>query len=196
MDFTDVVRKRRMVRNYSDEPVSDESLERILDAGRKTPSAGFSQGHGFVVVRDPHKRQAIAELADEESYVAAGYDPWISKAPVLIVLTVREASYHERYREADKTEADGSEIEWPVPYWWVDAGAAMQNLLLATVNEGLAAGFLGSHATGDLKSLLAVPQDVAIVGMVTIGHPAPDRKSGSLERGWRQRSEVVHREEW
>lgn len=196
MDFTDVVRKRRMVRNYTDEPVSDESLERILAAGRKAPSAGFSQGHGLVVVRDIDKRRAIAELADEQRYVADGYDPWISKAPVLIIVTIREASYHERYREADKTEADGSEIEWPVPYWWVDAGAALQNLLLATVNEGLAAGFLGSHATGDLKGLLSIPQDVAIVGIVTIGHPAPDRKSGSLRRGWRPRPEVIHHEEW
>ncbi|MEE8330774.1 MAG: nitroreductase family protein [Acidimicrobiia bacterium] len=196
MDFTDVVRKRRMVRNYSDEPVSDDSLERILAAGRKAPSAGFSQGHGFVVVRDPDKRQAIAELADEQSYVAAGYDPWISKAPVLIILTVREASYHERYREPDKTQDDGSEIEWPVPFWWVDSGAAMQNLLLATVNEGLAAGILGAHSTGGLKDLLAIPQDVAIVGIVTIGHPAPDRRSSSLKRGWRDTSEVIHREKW
>lgn len=196
MDFADVVRKRRMVRNYTDELVSDESVERILAAGRKAPSAGFSQGHGFVVVRDPNRRQEIAELADEQRYVAAGYDPWISKAPVLIVVTVREASYHERYREADKTDADGSEIDWPVPYWWVDAGAALQNLLLATVNEGLAAGFLGSHATGDLKDLLSIPPDVAIVGIVTIGHPAPDRRSGSLKRGWRDTSEVVHREQW
>lgn len=196
MEFDDVVRRRRMVRNYTDAAVDPAAVDRIVAAGRRAPSAGFSQGHAFVVVVAAETRRAIAALAGEQSYVDAGFDPWISRAPVLVVLTIREASYHERYREADKTAADGSEIDWPVPYWWVDAGAAMQNMLLAAVNEGLGAGFLGAHAAGDIKALLGIPDDVSVVGIVTIGHPAPDRRSGSLRRGWRDESEAVHRERW
>jgi nitroreductase len=196
MEFGEVVRRRRMVRNYTDAAVAAGAVERIVAAGRKAPSAGFSQGHAFVIVRDVETRRSIASLAGEQSYVDAGYDPWISRAPVLIVLTIREASYHERYREADKTNPDGSEIEWPVPYWWVDAGAAMQNMLLAAVDEGLAAGFLGAHGAGDIKALLGIPDDVSVVGIITIGHPAPDRRSGSLRRGWRDDSEVIHCEKW
>jgi len=185
-----------MVRNYTDDPVDAAVLDRIIEAGRRAPSAGFSQGQAMVVVTDADTRSQIAAIAGEERYVAAGYDPWISRAPVLIVLTVREESYHERYREPDKTNPDGTEIEWPVPYWWVDAGASMQNLLLAAVAEGLAAGFLGAHGAGDLKSLLAIPDDVDVVGIVTLGHAAPDRRSGSLRRGWKERSRVIHREHW
>jgi nitroreductase len=196
MEFGDVVRRRRMVRNYTDDAVDTDAVDRILGAGRRAPSAGFSQGHAFVVVRDAETRRAIAALSGEQSYVDAGYDPWISRAPVLVVITIREASYHERYREPDKTNADGSEISWPVPYWWVDAGAAMQNLLLAAVDEGLAAGFLGAHGAAGIKELLGIPDDVAVVGIVTIGHPAPDRRSGSLQRGWREDSEVIHRDKW
>lgn len=195
MDFKTVIARRRMVRNYTDEPVEREAIERILDAGRKAPSAGFSQGHAFVVVTDPDDRAHVAELAGEPSYVAAGLDPWISRAPVHIVVCVSEAAYHRRYNEADKL-ADGEEIDWPVPYWWVDAGAAMQNLLLAAVDEGLAAGFLGMHAIPQLKGSLGIPDEYAPIGIVTIGHPAPDRRSGSLQRGWRKRHHVVHWDRW
>jgi nitroreductase len=196
MDFYETVRRRRMVRNYTDEPIDGGALDRMLDAARRAPSAGFSQGQSFVVVTDLDTRKAIANLADEPEYVAAGFDPWISRAPVHVVVCVREATYHDRYREADKLEDDGTEIEWPVPYWWVDAGAAMEHLLLAAVAEGLAAGFLGTHAMDGLKELLGIPADVSPIGIVTIGHPAPDRRSGSLARGWKDDSEVVHREVW
>ena len=62
MDFTEVISKRRMVRNYTDEPVDPAALQRILDAGVKAPSAGFSQGHSFVVVARP----GVAEATDSE----------------------------------------------------------------------------------------------------------------------------------
>ena len=195
MEFKDVIAKRRMVRNYTDEPVTREALERILDAGRKAPSAGFSQGHAFVVATDEADRQAIAELADETAYVAMGLDPWISGAPAHIIVCVSEAAYHRRYNEPDKL--DGSEeIDWPVPYWWVDSGAALQNLLLAVVDEGLSAGFLGVHAIPGLKALLGIPEEYTPIGIVTVGYGAADRKSGSLKRGWRKRQHVVHWGRW
>lgn len=195
MEFSEVIARRRMVRNYTDAPVSADALERIVAAGRKAPSAGFSQGQAFVVLTEPGTRQQVADLAGESHYVAMGLDPWISRAPVHIVVCVSEAAYHRRYQEADKL-SDGEEIDWPIPYWWVDAGASMQNLLLAAVDEGLAAGFLGTHAIAGLQELLAIPEEYTPIGIVTIGHPAPDRRSGSLARGWRKPSHVVHAERW
>lgn len=196
MEFKEVLRKRRMVRNYTTEPVDEAALERILAAGRKAPSAGFSQGQRFIVVTDAAKREEIAGIVGEHYYTEQGFDPWISRAPVHIVVCVREDDYHERYREEDKLLQDGSEMDWPVPYWWVDGGAGMMLLLLAAVDEGLAAGFFGFHRAGGLKEALGIPQDVMPIGIVTVGHPAPDRRSGSLARGWRPASKVVHRERW
>lgn len=184
-----------MVRNYLPDPVDPEALQRIVDAGRRAPSAGFSQGQAFVVVTDAETRAAIAELAGEPDYVAAGLDPWISRAPAHIVIAVSEDAYHRRYNEGDKL-VDGEEIEWPVPYWWVDAGASMQNILLAAVDEGLAAGFLGMHAIPRLRELLGIPAEYHPIGIVTVGHPTDDRRSGSLARGWRSTSHVVHNERW
>lgn len=195
MEFRHVVRSRRMVRNYTDDPVDTAVVDRIVDAARRAPSAGFTQGQYLVVVTRPDLRRRIAALADEARYVADGYDPWISRAPIHIVVCVSEEDYHRRYREPDKAP-DGREHAWPVPYWWVDAGATMMLLLLAAVDERLAAGFLGVHSLPGLRELLGIPDEVSPVGVVTIGHPAPDRRSGSLRRGWRPEREVVHRERW
>ncbi len=195
MEFYEAVRRRRMVRNYTGEPVDPAALERIVAAARKSPSAGFSQGVSFVVVTSQAGRAAVAEAAGEAMYVARGMDPWVSRAPVHVVVCVSEEAYRRRYREPDKSP-DGAEHDWPIPYWWVDAGAAMMTVLLAAVAEGLAAGFLGGHGNEGLAALLGLPDGVVPIGIVTIGHPAPDRRSGSLARGWKPVDEVVHRERW
>ncbi|MCA9795771.1 MAG: nitroreductase family protein [Candidatus Eremiobacteraeota bacterium] len=189
MEFARVLASRRMVRNYLPEPVDPATIERIVEAGLSAPSAGFAQGQRYLVVTEPERRRAIAELAGEPGYVARGFDPWLSRAPVHLLVMVREGDYHQRYAEPDKS---GS--EWPVPYWHVDAGAGLMAILLATVNEGLAAGFLGCHRLEGIQALLEVPEDFTVIGLVTIGRPAPDRRSGSLARG--KRPDRVRWEHW
>ena len=196
MEFAEVVRRRKMIRNYLDEPVDPDALERILDAARRAPSAGHSQGQYLVVVTDPNTRKAIAELGDEAHYVALGMPAWMSTAPVHVVVCVRENDYHDRYREADKLTDEGTEIDWPVPYWWADAGATLMLVLLAAVDEGLGAGLFGSHRLEGLKELLGIPDDVAPMGIVTIGHAASTATTGSAKRGRKPPEQVVHRERW
>src|SRR5690606_1202389 len=136
MDFAEVLARRRMVRNYRDEPVDPAALTRVAEAALRAPSAGFSQGQAVIVVTDAEIRAQIAAAADEDEYVARGFDPWISRAPAHIVLCVSEEAYHRRYRMPDKLDAEGKEIDWPIPYWWVDIGASLMAVLLAAVNEG------------------------------------------------------------
>ena len=196
MELRETVRRRRMVRNYLDDPVPREAVERLTELARRAPSAGFSQGQYFVVVTDQELRSRIAELAEEEHYVSLGFPPWISKAPVHVVVCTREDDYHDRYREPDKVEEDGSEIEWPVPYWYVDAGASLMLLLLGAVDEGLGAGFFGVHRLPGLQELLGLPSDVTPVGVVTLGYPAPDQPLGSARRGRKATSHAVRWERW
>lgn len=196
MEYHEVLARRRMVRNYTGEPVDRRALEKIAHAALRAPSAGFSQGQAVIVVTDPEKRRQIAAAAGEAAYVESGFDPWISRAPAHLVLCVSEEAYHRRYRMPDKLDAGGSEIEWPVPYWWVDAGAALMAVLLAAVDEGLAAGFLGTHALEDLQTLLRIPPEYTPIGVVTIGHAAPDRRSGSLDLGRKPLASVIHWERW
>jgi nitroreductase len=196
MDFTEVVLKRRMVRHFTAEPVPPEVVDRILDLARRAPSAGYTQGQSFVVVTRPEMKRAIADLCGEPFYVERGFDPFISGAPVLIIPCASEAAYHRRYQEPDKVRDDGSEIEWPVPYWFMDIGCAAMVVLLAAVNEGLSAGFAGAHDLEALRGLLNIPAEVTPVGVIPIGHGAPDKRSPSLKRGRKAVAEVVHRERW
>lgn len=196
MEFSKVLARRRMVRNYAERPVPDDALDRIAAAALRAPSAGNSQALGVVVVTDQETRTRIAELADEPHYVAEGFDPWISRAPAHIIISVSEKVYRDRYAEPDKLGDDGQEIDWPVPYWWVDAGASMMAVLLATVDEGLAAGFLGVHAMPELSRELGIPSDYHPIGVITVGYPAPDRRSGSLNRPKKTTSDVVFRNRW
>jgi nitroreductase len=196
MDFSEVLARRRMVRNYTPQPVEEAILERIAVSALRAPSAGNSQAIGVVVVTDTDLRRRIAGIADEQEYVDAGFDPWISAAPAHIVISVSEKVYRDRYSEPDKLAEDGSTIDWPVPYWWVDAGAALMAVLLKTVDEGLAAGFLGVHSLPDLGALLEIPEHFTPIGVVTVGHPAPDRRSGSLDRPKRTAEDVIFRNRW
>lgn len=195
MDFAETVRHRRMVRAYVPDPVDAAALDRILDAARRGPTAGYAQGQHFIVVTDEGDRGRIADLCDEPAYVAEGFGPWLSRAPVHVVPCVRRADYEARYAEPDKS-GSVKPPEWDVPFWWVDAGAALMLLLLAAVDEGLAAGFLQVADPSALRALLAIPDDVAPLGVVTIGHAARDRQSQSVSRGRRPLEEVVHRGRW
>lgn len=201
MELRDILRQRRMVRNYLPEPVPRETIERIVATVRRAPSGGFSQGQRLLVVSEPDTRAAIARLAGEEKAVSEGFEPWISQAPVHVVVCAREEDYHERYRRPDKLH-EGEEIVWPVPYWYVDAGAALMLLLLAAIDEGLAAGVFGlpGEEIEPFRKLLGLPDDLRFVAVVTLGRPAPDpRWSAATSRATQRRrslDELVRWERW
>jgi len=184
MEFSEAIRRRRMVRNYRPLAVSPEAVERIVGAGLSAPSAGYSQGQSLVVVTDLRIRTQIARLAGEPGYSERGFDPWISGAPVHIVVCVSADAYHRRYQAPDKVAADA----WPVPYWWVDGGAALMAVLLAAVDEGLAAGFLGAHAVPGLSGLLGIPEDLSVLDIMCFGPP----KKAPYKRWKKRLDEIVN----
>ncbi|HUG14213.1 MAG TPA: nitroreductase family protein [Thermomicrobiales bacterium] len=197
MEFADVVRKRRMVRHFKPDPVDYAAIERAMRAAQRAPSAGYTQGQSFIIVTDAATRREVARTCGEdEHYEQAFGHRWISEAPVQAIACVSEAAYHRRYQEADKLLEDGSEIEWPVPFWYIDIGCSVMALLLAVVNEGLAAGYAGIPDTPALKQLLGIPAEVTPVGVIPIGHADQDVPSPSLKRGRRALDSFMHRERW
>lgn len=194
MELADAVRGRRMVRRYTTEPVDLAAIERIVDLARRAPSAGFSQGQAFVVVTDAARRHTLAQACGETDHVARGFERWLSRAPVHVIVCVEPQRYHDRYAEPDKAGSTPP-TAWRVPWWWVDGGQALMALLLGAVDEGLAAGLLAVDAART-RPLLAIPDSVEPLGLVTIGHPAPDRPSRSLQRGRRAWTDQVRWEAW
>jgi nitroreductase len=195
MDFQEVVRRRRMVRAFRDEPLAPAVVERILANGNRAPSAGFTQGYAFLVLEGAAERARFWRvLADGGHRVAAQERP----APLVIVALASKAAYLERYAEPDKGWTERDETRWPAPYWYVDTGFAVLLMLLTAVDEGLGALFFGIpvDATAAFRAAFGVPEDHDPVGAIAVGHPAPGGSTGSAWRGRRPLEQVVHRGRW
>ncbi len=187
MEFGRVVLKRRMIRAFKPDPVPEKSLNRILELAQHYPSAGFSQGVAFIVVKGEEEVKKLRKL-----------NRLVGDAPLLVVPCVSEKLYHDRYQESDKIRPDGTEIEWPIPYWHFDVGCSTLLVLLAAVDEGLVAYFAGAFRPDLLRNELGIPDHFVPVGIVSIGYPDYPRHvpSPSLKRGRRSASIVVHYEHW
>jgi nitroreductase len=198
MDFQDVVRRRRMVRNFDpNKPLDPAIVERMLENALHAPSAGFSQGWGFLVLSTPDDVARYWKVTVDDEF----RDSWLSammNAPVLIVALSNKQAYLERYAEPDKGWTDMDEARWPVPYWDIDTGMAALLMLLTATDEGLGACFFGIPLakTAGFRAEFGVPDNYQPVGVIAVGHRLPDRKSPSLKRGRREVGEVVHRGNW
>lgn len=196
-----------MCRSFLPDRLPPDRLERLLDLARRAPSAGFTQGVAFVSLERPATSPATDPVAAYWDLTLPaerrGDFPWpgLLLAPVLVTLWVRPQAWVERYGRDDKTRAGlgGDQDSWPVPYWWVDAGAVVQNLLLAVEGDGLGALFFGmfDHEPS-IAAHLGVPEGWRGVGTVALGLPAPDgrRPSASARRGRPPLDEQWHRNGW
>ncbi len=197
--FADLVRRRRMTRAFTDAPVDNELVDRMLDLARRGPSAGNAATPEFLVLSGAHEtaRYWRVTFSDEGR---EGF-PWpeLFHAPVLIVPWVSPDAYVERYREADKahTGLGASQDAWPVPYWFVDGGAAAMTLLLAAETEGLGALLFGlfDHEEA-VREEFGVPGGLRALGTIALGQRAADRSSSSTGRSKPPLDEIVHRGCW
>ena len=211
MDFFEVVRQRRMVREYDTGRALPEGLlDRLVDVGLRAPTAGFTQGVSFLILDEP---------ADRERFWAASSGPgepdrWLRgmrTAPALILVLTSADAYLDRYALPDKgwaagpkdpRPAEASAMNWTAPYWFVDAGMAAMAILYAVVDAGSELGgcFFGVPAdrVDRVRSEFAVPFEQEVVGVVSVGYRAvAERRSGSpRRRARRPRTELVHRGQW
>jgi nitroreductase len=196
VEFSAVVRKRRMVRNFTDRPIPPDVLDRILATGSRAPSAGYTQGVEFLVLEgaEDTKRFWDATFPDDrrDGFRWSG----LFDAPAIVVPLSSMDAYLDRYAEADKGWTDRDPARWPVPYWDIDAGFAAMLMLLTAVDEGLGALFFGIFEPAAFRNAFGIPDSRTPIGAIAIGYPAPDEPSPSLKRGRRPLDEVVHRGSW
>jgi nitroreductase len=198
VELSDVIRRRRMVRNYDpDRPVPPEVIDRLLGYAVHAPSAGFSQGWEFLLLDDADSRAAFwaatAPPGEMDNWLAG-----MTRAPVIVVPHSHRDAYLERYAEPDKGWTDRDEARWPVPYWHIDTGMASLLILLGAVDEGLGACFFGiqPEQIPSYRAAFGVPDAYLPIGAITIGYRAEDRRSPSLKRGRREAATVTHRGRW
>jgi nitroreductase len=190
MEFADVVRLRHMVREFTDQPVAPESLDRILRNAVRGPSAGFSQGQAFLVLTGEDLKR-FWDVAGE------AVSPSAMTAPLIIVPMSAKRVYLDRYALPDKGWTDRDEKRWPVPFWHIDTGMAALLILLTVVDEGLGAVYFGivPEQVEPFREAFGVPDDHEPIGAIAIGHnaePAPR----DLRARRRPAQDVIHYGHW
>ena len=183
---------RRVVRNYLETNEEFPNLSDIPKLTIKIPTAGFSRGIEIISVENKQNIKKLAIYANEESYLKKGYGKWLSNSKAIFLILINEEAYHERYKELDKQNQTSSS-NWSVPYWYVDAGAAMMNCMLLVEETGLKSGFLGSHnmEIQKIKSLLVIPENIEILGFVTAG---VEGDSANLKKDNLNKKKLLHKE--
>lgn len=163
MDVLEAIKGRRSVREFKPEPVKDEDLRKILDAGRFAPSAGNCQSSELVVVKEPSIKRRIAAAALEQTF--------ISEAPVVIVVCANLPRTSRRYGRR------GQEL-----YCLQDTAATTQNILLAAYSLGYGTCWIGAFDEGAVADVIQVPSGVRPVAIIPLGRPVenpspPQRRS-------------------
>jgi nitroreductase len=186
-----------MTRRYDSERAVDAAtVDAVVAAALRAPSAGFTQAVSLLV---------LADAADREAFwtaTARGTSRWLAgmrTAPVLVLVWTEREAYLDRYAEPDKGWTDRDPSRWSAPYWFVDAGMAAMAALLAAEDRGLGACFFGVPAdrVAAVRAAFGVPEDQLSVGALTLGHPAPAAATGSVTRRPRKPAELlVHRGRW
>jgi nitroreductase len=188
-----------MVRRFDRRPVPADVLDRIVDVGRRAPSAGFSQGLELLVLDTP---ETVATFWETTRGPEHGWDDDdVAHGPTVLILPMPDARrYLDRYSQPDKIAFGmDEEANWPVPFWEIDAAMASMLILLAAVDEGLGGWFFGiTHGERELLDRFDVPAHLRPIGIIGLGYRADDEgPSGSwLRHRRRPLGEQLHRNGW
>jgi nitroreductase len=207
VEFSEVIKRRKMIRAFTGEPVAPGTTERLLRAANRAPSAGFSQGYSFLVLEGKEQSAPLWEIFYEDAPSAGAREAEeraeidaLSRAPVVIVPLACKDVYLDRYAQPDKGWTDRDESHWPVPYWYVDTGFTALLILLAVVDEGLGAVFFGIQPAimASFRARFGVPEKWTPIGAIAIGHPDPDADPVAPARASDRKSldELMHRGRW
>jgi nitroreductase len=185
-----------MCRDFLADPVAPEVLDRILETGFHAPSAGNTAALDLLVLQGD-ATAAYWDLTLPPARRGGFRWPGLLRAPVLVVPYVDPDAYLSRYARVDKASRglSASIDDWPVPYWFVDGGAAAMAVLLAAEAEGLGALLFGQfdHEPA-VRDCFGVPGRLRALGTLALGWPAPGgrRPSASAARGRPSSEERIH----
>jgi nitroreductase len=199
VEFTDVVRRRRMVHVFDRRPVDSALIDQLIDLARRGPSAGYSQGTDFLVLDDPDALGQFWALTDDPEFPRTS-DEAAAGPPVVVLAFADPARYVRRYSEPDKIAFGLDRPEaWRVRFWDTDTAMACMLLLLAAVDAGLGGWLFGvDHGIDDLFRTFNVPGRLNLVAAVGIGYAGVDEnpRGSAFSRSRRPLEDVIHRNRW
>jgi len=203
-EFDEVVRRRRMTRAFSPEPIDPSVVDALVDLASRAPSAGKTQGWHLVVL-EGEQTNRFWDISLPAAKRAAFRWTHLLDAPVIALPLADAGAYTSRYAEPDKarTGLGASSDAWPVPYWTIDTSMSVMALLLAAEDAGLGALFFGVfHNETALRAELGIPDNLELLGAIALGHrritddqsdAGPGRSSG---RPRRTPDQIIHRNGW
>ncbi len=153
----ELILRRQSDRKYSDKPVEQEKLDRILEAGRMAPSACNAQPWKFIVVTDPALLSSMTEAASAK---LLGMNGFVSQAPVIIVIVRENPNFSSKVGGTIKQK----------DYSHIDIGIATENICLQALAEGLGSCILGWFDEKQVRSILEIPSSKRVELIVTIGY--------------------------
>ena len=179
-------------------PWGPSVVDELVGAALRAPSAGNTQGRDFVVLEGDQTSRYWDATTDEAWRSSSRRFAGLSRAPVVVLPFADPEAYALRYGEPDKARSDGRDVEWVVPFWFVDAAFSTMTLLLGATDAGIGAAFLGNFRGEEaLRTSLGVPERYRWIGAVLFGEAAePDPPSTSVARPARSIADSVHRGGW
>jgi nitroreductase len=154
-DVGGIIAGRRTIRQFRPEPLSTELLQKLVDAGRLAPSAANMQPLEFIVVDAPRVRAKVFPCLKWAAYIAPEGNPQPGNEPVAYIVTLVNTKVREKMFE-------------------YDVGAAMENMILAALGEGVGSCWLLSIDRDKLKAILGVPDEYRIDCVLALGYPAEE----------------------
>jgi nitroreductase len=200
MDFADVVRKRRIIRDFDPAPIPPEQVEDILWAAQRGPSSGFTQGFEFLVFEGTEQ---TARFWNAMPWLNVDDTAGARRAPLIIVPLAHESAYVARYQTPEKA-AIGRKTgaDFPAPYWFIDTAFAAMLILLSAVNADLGGFYFSIGPTSReiprFREALHIPDVYYPIGAIAIGYPAESERipPGSLGDRRRAPDSIIHRGGW
>ena len=153
MDIFDVIKGRRSVRSFTEKPVPEDLLEKVLESATYAPSAGNIQPWEIILVKEERTKRRLAEAALRQYFIA--------EAPVVIVVCANQGMSERVYGYRGSTL-----------YCIQDTAAAIQNMLLTAYALGLGACWVGAFKEDLVRDVLKIPSGVRPVAIIPIGWPA------------------------
>lgn len=170
MDVYEAIPKRKSVRSFTGEDVSEEMVSRLLEAARQAPSASNRQEWRFIVVRDQAMRKQLAKAARGQQFVG--------EAPVVLACCA----------ETDEHVMACGQLCYPI-----DVAIAIDHITLCAVAEGLGTCWIGAFDEEQVKKLLGIPSPIRVVGLLPLGYPADP---STVKKNRLSFDDIVKHERW